>query len=266
MSKARHAALEETSGERRPTPGVPAPAATVRVSVVIPARDEAAYIGAALASVLAQTYPLNCLECVVVDNGSADTTAEVAHDFAQRHPELAVAVVAEPLPGVARAKNRGARAATGAILIFLDADSRMTPNLVREIVARWRRSAPAGCVRVVADSDDLLERGFFNLMEVGPILFGIRSQMPYCDAALFRAIGGFREELQLAEDLDFLRRARERLRRDGKGKRAVAHIRSSTIATSPRRLRTHPHHLSILAVFVRWALAFAGVGRQRRYS
>ena len=88
--------------------------------------------------------------------------------------------------------------------------------------------------------------------------------MPYCDAALFHALGGFREELQLAEDLDFLRRARERLRREGRG--IIAHIRSSTIATSPRRLRTHPFHLSIATVFVRWALAFAGIGRKRHYS
>lgn len=262
MRDVSYAETQEPPRERQPASS--APVAAVRVSVVIPARDEAACVEAALTSVLAQSYPTGRLEAVVVDNASTDATARLAHTFAEQHPELAVAVVAEPIPGIARAKNRGARAATGSILLFLDADSRMAPTLVRDIVAQWRIGDPAGCVRVVADSNDPLERGFFDLMELGPVLFGIHSQMPYCDAALFRALGGFQEDLQLAEDPDFLRRARERLRREGQG--TVSHIRSSTIATSPRRLRTHPHHLSILTVFVRWALAFAGIGRKRHYS
>lgn len=264
MSEREHAALEEPPSEREPEGGALAGAKTERLSVVIPARNEAAHIEAALASVAAQTYPLDRLECVVVDNGSTDATAETARDFAARHPYLDVVVVTEPLPGVARAKNRGARCATGDILFFLDADSWMTPNLARDIDTRYHAGAPAGCIRVVADSDDPLERGFFNLMELGPVLFGVRSQMPYCASTLFHALGGFQEELHLAEDLDFLRRAREHLQRKKAG--TVCHIRTSVVATSPRRLRTRPHHLALATVFVRWVLAFTGIGRRRHYS
>ena len=238
--------------------------ASERVSIVIPAHNEAGYIEAALSSVAAQDYPVDCLDCVVVDNASTDGTARVAQDFAARHHELHLVVVAEPSLGVARAKNRGARQATGTILVFLDADSRMTPHLVRDIVAQYHAGAPAGCIRIVADSDSLLERGFFELMELGPVLFGIRSQMFYCDRALFLALGGFDEELRLAEDLEFLHRAKEHVRQKGMG--TVSHIRTSAIATSPRRLRARPFHLGIAMVFVRWALAFAGIGRKRDYS
>jgi glycosyltransferase involved in cell wall biosynthesis len=235
-----------------------------RVSIVIPAHNEAGYLEAALASVAAQDYPTPYLECVVVDNASTDGTAHLAEAFAAQHAELDLRIAAEPSLGVARAKNRGARQASGAILIFLDADSRMAQNLVSEIVARYHAGAPAGSMRVIADSDSRLERGFFDLVELGAVLFGIRSQMLYCDRALFLALGGFDETLHLAEDLEFLNRVKAHLRQ--KAAETVSHIRTSVIFTSPRRLRTHPYHLGVVTLFARWALAFAGVGRKRDYE
>lgn len=235
-----------------------------RVSIILPAHNEEAYIEHALASVVAQNYPADQMECIVVNNASTDDTGPVARAFAAAHPECAITVIDEPVPGVARAKNTGARVAVGSILFFLDADSAMSPGLVHDIVAAYQRGAPAGCIRIVADSGDALERGFFNLMEIGPLLFGVRSQMPYCSARLFHLVGGFREHLHLAEDLDFFDRIRALVRSQHLGE--VTHIVSSTVATSPRRLRTLPHHLSLVTVFLRWSLAFAGWGRERRYA
>lgn len=236
----------------------------VRVTVVIPAHNEAEYVAAALQSVFEQDYPLHCLSCVVVDNASADGTERVAAEFAAQHGALHVDVVTESSLGVSRAKNCGAQQAPGTLLLFLDADSRCTPHLVRDVVTHYHTGSPAGSIRIVADSDSLLERGFFALMELGPVLFGIRSQMFYCSHRLFVDLGGFDAALNLAEDLEFLRRAKESLRQKGTG--TVCHIRTSAIATSPRRLRTLPCHLGIVTIFVRWALAFAGIGRKRRYS
>jgi hypothetical protein len=241
-----------------------APGADVRVTVVISAHNEAEYLAAALQSVAEQDDPLCCLDCVVVDNASTDATAQVAAEFARQHAELHVTIVKEPSLGVSRAKNCGAQQAAGALLLFLDADSRCAPHLVRDVVTHYHAGSPAGSIRIVADSDSHLERGFFALMELGPVLFGIRSQMFYCGRQLFLELGGFDEALQLAEDLEFLRRAQALLSQSGMG--TVCHIRTSAIATSPRRLRTLPYHLSIVTLFVRWALAFAGIGRKRRYS
>lgn len=236
----------------------------VRVTVVIPAHNEAEYVAAALRSVMEQDYPLHCLDCVVVDNASTDGTAQIAADFAVQHGALQVIVATEPSLGVSRAKNCGARQATGALLLFLDADSRCTPHLVRDVVTHYHAGSPAGSIRIVADSDSAFDRGFFALMELGPVLFGIRSQMFYSSRQLFMELGGFDEALQLAEDLEFLHRAKESLRQKGMG--TVCHIRTSAIATSPRRLRTLPYHFSVVTIFVRWALAFAGIGRKRRYT
>src|SRR5438552_9658472 len=138
------------------------------VSVVIPARNEERHIRTALASVEAQTWPIALLEAVVVDNGSTDATREVVQAFMAGEPHLAVQLVDEPVHGVARAKNRGASVARGRWLIFLDADSRMAPHLVERVVAaRGRQGYRAGSIRVVADSQDVLDRAFFGLIEFG---------------------------------------------------------------------------------------------------
>jgi glycosyltransferase involved in cell wall biosynthesis len=233
------------------------------VSVIIPARNEELYLESALESVATQEYPMTSLECVVVDNDSADSTGQVAADFAAVRPRLAVTIETEPIAGVGRAKNRGAEAARGAVYIFLDADSWMDPDLVGEVAAAWSAGHPAGSIRIVADSRNPVDRGFFALMEVGKVLFGIRSQMLYCDAELFRVVGGFDPAMHLAEDLDFLKRVRARVRAAGSG--TVCHVRTCAIHTSPRRLRARPFHLAMVPMFARWALAFMGVGRARRY-
>src|ERR671936_2742192 len=228
------------------------------VSVVIPARNEERYIRTALASVAAQTWPVALLEAVVVDNGSTDATREVVQDFMAGAPHLAVRLVDEPAHGVARAKNRGASVARGRCLIFLDADSRMAPDLVEHVMLRSRQGHPAGSVRVVADSHDILDRAFFGLIEFGKVLFRLRAQMFYCERALFMQCGGFDEHLQLAEDLEFL----ARLQRAGI---AVCHVTESWIATSSRRLHALPCRLGMPAMLARWALARWRLGRRWRY-
>src|SRR5919108_2550273 len=225
------------------------------VSVVIPAWNEERNIRAALASVAAQTWPVALLEAVVVDNGSTDATREVVQDFMAGAPHLAVQLVDESAHGVAKAKNRGASVARGRWLIFLDADSRMAPDLVERVMLRSRQGHPAGSIRVVADSHDILDRAFFGLIEFGKVLFRLRAQMFYCERELFMQCGGFDEHLQVAEDLEFL----GRLERAGI---PVCHVTESWIATSPRRLHTRPCRLGMLIMLMRWALAKWGLGRR----
>ena len=228
------------------------------VSVVIPARNEAGWVAIPLSSVAAQTLPLDALEAVLVDNGSSDGTAEAARAFAATHPALAVTVITDAAPGVARARNLGARAARGRLLVFLDADSRMAPNLAERVACRAGTGYPAGSIRLIADGGDRVDAGFFRLLEFGKRLFGIRAQMFYCERALFLRQGGFDEGLQVAEDREFL----VQLMRSGI---PVCHLTESWIATSPRRLHALPLHLGAVATLGRWALAHAGIGRRWRY-
>jgi len=234
----------------------------ISVTVVIPARNEEDLIETAVQSVVDQMYPRHLLECVVVDNGSTDGTRARVLAAAERHRDIPIRLVAEPEPGVGRAKNQGAAEASGDILLFLDADSRLDETMAGDVAARYLAGSPAGSIRIDADSTHPIDRGFFALMEVGKILFGVRSQMSYIERTLFKAIGGFQPDLYLAEDLDLLRRARELASQSGG---TVCHIRSSAIRTSPRRLHTYPFHLAVIPIFVRWSMAFAGYGRRRHY-
>src|SRR5215218_3327514 len=88
--------------------------AEARVSVIIPVFDQAAYLEEALASIAAQTRPVD--EVIVVDDGSGDDSA----DRAERAGARVVRLGANTGPGAAR--NRGLEVATGELICFADAD------------------------------------------------------------------------------------------------------------------------------------------------
>lgn len=228
-----------------------------RVSVIVPARDEEAYVAAALASVVAQASPA-IIEVIVVVNGSVDRTADVVRSSIGLLDGLAVQLLEDPQAGVSRAKNLGVRAANGDLLIFLDADSRMAPDLTQRVVEAWRAGSQAGSIAIAADGGDILDRAFFGLIEFGKRLFRIRANMLYCERELFLSVGGFDERLYQAEDRDLL------VRIAGRGVE-VAHVTGSWIATSPRRLHQGPLRVGLVRVFGRWMLGHAGIWRDRPY-
>lgn len=118
-------------------PRDPAPARGPLVSLIIPARNEAARLGPCLEGLAGQTYA--DLEVIVVDDGSADGTAELARGYAGRLPGLRV-LAGAPLPpgwaGKCWACWQGAAQARGAWLLFLDADVAPRPGLVAALVGR----------------------------------------------------------------------------------------------------------------------------------
>jgi glycosyltransferase involved in cell wall biosynthesis len=233
-----------------------------RVNVVIPARNEEGYIAAALASVAAQAYPMERLDCVVVDNGSTDQTAAAIQRFCEAGAGLSLTTVYEPVVGVAVAKNRGAELARGDILVFLDADSTMAPDLISTVARAYLAGARVGSIPVFADSDDWLDQAYFGLMEFGKRLFHLHAQMFFCERALFVRLGGFDPTLRLGEDLEFLQRARRALA--GRDRRLVR-LGQTAIRTSPRRLHRLPLRLGVAVTFARWGLARAGLARHLPY-
>jgi glycosyltransferase involved in cell wall biosynthesis len=225
---------------------------------VIPAHNEGRDIAAAIRSVSAQTLPAEQLELVVVENGSRDDTAEAARAVIGQAPQLAGRLIRMPDAGISNAKNRGASEAVAPILIFLDADSRASPELAEEVLAWVGRGYPAGSIRIVADSRDWLDRAFFSLIDWGKGLFGIHASMMYCERELLVRCGGFRSQIRLAEDLDLM----NRLKRQGV---RLAHVSDASIATSARRLHELPLRLGLARMFGRWLLAHLGIGRRWRY-
>lgn len=97
------------------------------VSVVIPAKNAAAYIGETIASALAQAA---VTEVIVVDDGSTDGTEAIVG--AIRDPRLRL--TRNDASGVSAARNLGARNAGGDWLVFLDADDRLQPDAVTTLL------------------------------------------------------------------------------------------------------------------------------------
>jgi GNAT superfamily N-acetyltransferase len=108
-------------------PRVVMPGPRMRISVVIPVLDDARMLERCLAALGTQTRPAD--EVIVVDNGSADDSADVAR-------RAGASVVSEPLRGIWSAAARGFDAATGDVIARLDADSRPDPSWLARIESR----------------------------------------------------------------------------------------------------------------------------------
>lgn len=112
-----------------------------RVSVLIPARNESAVIGQTVRMLLRQTRPPD--EILVLDDSSDDGTAECAQAAAEGHPALRV-ITGAPLPSGWMGKNWAchqlAQAASGELLVFIDADVIWRPAALAALIAQVQNS------------------------------------------------------------------------------------------------------------------------------
>ena len=108
----------------------------LKLSFIIPALNEERYIADCIDSIWAQSH--KPFEIIVVDNNCTDKTAEIAK-------KLGCRVVKERKQGLSHARNKGAQIAKGNILCFIDADSIVTKNWVKEA----QKSFQDGRVKVV---------------------------------------------------------------------------------------------------------------------
>jgi len=121
-----------TSNLQPPTSNLQSPTS---LSIVIPVYNGAETLPGCLQALLAQTLPADQCEVIVVDDGSTDNTAEVARGFGVR-------VISQPNAGPAAARNRGAEAAQGDILLFTDADCIPAPDWASRMAAAF--TGPGG--------------------------------------------------------------------------------------------------------------------------
>jgi glycosyltransferase involved in cell wall biosynthesis len=104
----------------------------MRLSFVVPAYNEEAYLPACLESVLAQTGELgDAVEIIVVNNASSDRTREVALGYS------GVRVVDEPRKGLTFARQAGFAASTGELIANVDSDSRLTEGWVQTVLKEF---------------------------------------------------------------------------------------------------------------------------------
>ncbi|MCB0543765.1 MAG: glycosyltransferase family 2 protein, partial [Saprospiraceae bacterium] len=97
---------------------------TELVSCVVPTYNRAAFLKDAIESTLAQDYPN--WELIIVDDQSADNTAEVAKAYAEKDPRIRYFL--NPQKGVSSARNYGIEMAKGQYIAFLDDDDISLPH------------------------------------------------------------------------------------------------------------------------------------------
>ncbi|ELZ08297.1 family 2 glycosyl transferase [Halovivax asiaticus JCM 14624] len=169
------------------------------VSAVIPARNEAAYIDATLSS-CRELIGASFDEIIVVDGESTDETVPIARDHG-------VTVVTEPERSIARARNVGARRATGEWLAFVDADTVLDPSYLSAMltyVDLTGRAAASSYCRITGPVRAKLMQGTINRLFprlTHPILPGFNT---FVHRAAFDALGGFPDVPN--EDTAFSRR------------------------------------------------------------
>jgi glycosyltransferase involved in cell wall biosynthesis len=112
---------------------------TPTISLIIPAYNEEKYIGTCLEYVLKNAHGL-LHEIIVVDNASTDRTAEIARRFS------GVEVISEKSKGQPKARQCGFEHATGDILAYIDADTRMPAGWVEQIQKEFTKNPKLACL------------------------------------------------------------------------------------------------------------------------
>jgi glycosyltransferase involved in cell wall biosynthesis len=108
------------------------------VSIVVPCRNEEAFIGRCLDSILASEYPQSRLEVLVVEGLSTDRSREILARYAAAHP--AIRLLDNPQGSTPAALNVGIRASSGDIIIRMDAHVLYPPDYIRRLVDGLRES------------------------------------------------------------------------------------------------------------------------------
>ena len=111
------------------------------VSILIDTYNHERFIAHAISSVLAQDYPADCREIVVVDDGSTDKTLEILRNFGEQ-----VRIIAKSNGGQASAFNAGIPQCRGEIIFFLDGDDWWLPGKLRRIASLMTADPLVGAV------------------------------------------------------------------------------------------------------------------------
>ncbi len=208
----------------------------IAISVVIPAFNEEKLLGATLARIHAARSAAFAArgwdsEVVVCDNNSSDRTADIARAGGAR-------VVFEPVNQIGRARNTGAAAATGQWIIFVDADSLPGDGLFADVATVIQEGrAVAGGSTVKLDGRYLVAGFFAGCWNV---LSRLQRWAPgsfiFCEAAAFRAVGGFNERLYASEEIELFQRLKRHARAQ---RRTIVILHRNPLITSARKLHLY---------------------------
>lgn len=221
------------------------------ISIIIPAYNEEKLLSASLDAIRKDKSPDS--ELIVVDNESTDKTREIADAAKAR-------IVSTTIHNIGHVRNTGAAAATGDVLLFIDADTIVKQGTFAMIELTMSDSnCYGGSVRVEYEGpfDRFWMSTFMKLwLFLGKLTKMRQGALQYCRADIFRELDGYDETIYVGEDIDFhWRLDRLALRRGA----YTEFIEEPTVTTSARRWNrmglirmlffTHP-----VTIFLAWRI------------
>lgn len=171
------------------------------ISIIIPALNEEKYLPKLLDCI--KTQSCRDYEVIVADANSKDKTKEMAKKYGCK-------VVKGGLPAVGR--NRGAKAAKGDVLFFIDADVEFAGDFLENCISEFKsRKLDAAGLYIHPRGNWFIDRmflGIFNFWTFATQLFypNASGSGIMCKKWLHEKVGGFDETIKLSEDMDYARR------------------------------------------------------------
>ena len=207
------------------------------LSVIIPAFNEANYIPETLLRLAAAEQLFRSVsdapvQVIVVDNGSTDRTPELAQS-------AGACVIHESEHNIARVRNAGAAIALHDVLIFLDADTLIPPELLLRIAKTMADSmCIGGAVDCIHQSNRLIIQVYLRFWRAIGLLGGMaQGACQFCRKSVFQELGGYDETWYLGEDVDFYWRLKRLAR---KHSLQTSLINELHVIPSPRRWNIWP--------------------------
>jgi glycosyltransferase involved in cell wall biosynthesis len=197
----------------------------MKLSIIIPSRNEENYISGVLGSIYESDIPFD-FEVIIADN-STDSTRDIIN---YNYPNVKI------IHGgtVSQGRNNGVKVASGEYLIFMDADiSFVDEDLINKAVNHMEDGSDMVTTRLSCDNDVIADMiyGVCNLIQLGSKIEG----KPFSTGcfmgvkkSIFETLGGFDESLHFAEDYHLSRKVKPN---------KFKIIRNSTIYTDNRRFK-----------------------------
>lgn len=210
-------------------------------SVVVPAYNEERQLERTLPLILEAMAGVDAVgELIVVDNNSSDATAEIAAAHGAR-------VVFEPVNMISKARNAGAAAATSPLLVFVDADTAPSAELVGAALEAMRQpdTVGGGCRVVLDPLPNWTARRFLGLWNLISRVMGWPAGcFFFCRREAFEAVEGFSEDVYASEEIWLARR----LSKWGRPKGMAMRILPEEVLSSSRKTENTARVLGMLLV------------------
>ncbi|PWW08673.1 galactosyltransferase-like protein [Paenibacillus cellulosilyticus] len=206
----------------------------IKLSVIIPVHNEEKYIVGCLDSIQEASKAFTgTIEVVVVLNRCEDRTEEIARSYN-------CVIVREDTKNLSVIRNAGVRAARGEWIVSIDADSRMSENMLAEVERLLSDGQTigggVGAIRMDRVSAGIICSLLIILLPLMLKYGNISVGMFWCRREDFLAIGGFNEQMLMTEDADFAKRLKKHGQKKGQ---RFGTIRNAQLCTSTRKFDTH---------------------------